>query len=41
MSKKIYESLDSSGYIKTYRPLEENKVREILMQFKEVLNADM
>lgn len=41
MSKKIYESLDSSGYIKTYRPLEENKVREILMQFKEILNADM
>ena len=39
MSKKIYESLDSSGYIKNYKPLEENKVREILLAFKEILNA--
>lgn len=39
MSKRIYESLDSSGYINTYRPLEEDKVREVLLAFKEILNA--
>ena len=41
MSKKAYEALDSSGYIKEYKPLEENLVRKILLEFKEVLNADM
>lgn len=39
MSKKAYEALDSSGYIKEYKPLEENLVRKILLEFKEVLNA--
>lgn len=41
MSKKIYEALDSSGYLENYKPLNEEKVREILMNFKEILNADM
>jgi hypothetical protein len=41
MSKKAYEALDSSGYIKEYRPLEENLVRKILLEFKEVLNAEI
>lgn len=40
MSKKAYESLDSSGYINEYRPLEENLVRKVLLEFKEVLNLD-
>ena len=39
MSKKAYEALDSSGYIKEYKPLEEDMVRKILLEFKEVLNA--
>lgn len=39
MSKKAYESLDASGYIKTYKPLDENLVRKILLEFKDVLNA--
>ena len=39
MSKKAYEALDSSGYIKEYKPLEEDIVRKILLEFKEVLNA--
>lgn len=39
MSKKAYESLDSSGYIKEYKPLDENLVRKILLEFKELLNA--
>lgn len=39
MSKKIYESLDSSGYIENYKPLEEDIVREVLLAFKEILNA--
>lgn len=41
ISKKAYEALDSSGYIKGYKPLEENLVRKILLEFKEVLNAEM
>lgn len=41
MSKKIYELFDLLGYIKMYRLLEENKVWEILMWFKEILNVDM
>lgn len=41
MSKKLYESLDSSGYIKMYKPLEEKKVKTILMEFKEILNAEV
>jgi hypothetical protein len=41
MSKKAYEALDASGYIKSYKPLDEEKVRKLLLQFKEVLNADM
>ena len=40
MSKKAYESLDSSGYIKEYKPLDENLVRKILLEFKEVLNSE-
>jgi hypothetical protein len=40
MSKKAYESLDSSGYINKYKPLDENLVRKILLEFKEVLNAE-
>jgi len=39
ISKKAYESLDSSGYIKEYKPLEEDLVRKILMEFKEILNS--
>lgn len=38
MSKKAYESLDSSGYIKEYQPLDENLVRKILLEFKDLLN---
>jgi hypothetical protein len=38
MSKKAYESLDSSGYIKEYKPLDEILVKRILMEFKEILN---
>lgn len=41
MSKKAYEALDSSGYIKEYKPLEENLVKKILLEFKEVLNAEI
>ena len=40
MSKKAYESLDSSGYIKEYKPLDEGLVKRILMEFKEILNAE-
>ena len=40
MSKKAYESLDSSGYIKEYQPLDEELVKRILMEFKEILNAE-
>ena len=39
MSKKSYEALDSSGYIKSYKPLEENLVKKVLLEFKEILNA--
>lgn len=39
MSKKAYEALDSSGYIETYKPLDEKSVKTILLQFKEILNA--
>ncbi|MFW2489081.1 hypothetical protein ACN077_10940 [Clostridium chromiireducens] len=38
MSKKAYEALDASGYIKSYKPLDEEKVRAILLEFKEILN---
>lgn len=41
LSKKAYESLDASGYIKEYKPLDENLVKRILLEFKEVLNSDM
>jgi hypothetical protein len=41
MSKKAYEALDASGYIANYNPLEEEKVKKILFEFKEILNADM
>lgn len=40
MSKKIYEALDSSGYIKSYKPLDEEKVKKILFEFKEILNEE-
>ncbi|MDR3596048.1 rRNA adenine N-6-methyltransferase family protein [Clostridium sp.] len=39
MSKKAYEALDASRYIEAYKPLEEEKVKTILLEFKEVLNA--
>lgn len=41
MSKKSYEALDASGYIDYYQPLDEEKVKKILIEFKEILNADM
>ena len=41
MSKKSYEALDASGYIDWYKPLDEEKVRKILLEFKEILNSDM
>lgn len=40
MSKKAYEALDASGYIESYKPLDEEKVKKILFEFKEILNAD-
>lgn len=39
MSKKAYEALDASRYIETYKPLDEEKVKAILLEFKEILNA--
>lgn len=39
MSKKAYEALDASSYIETYKPLDEEKVKTILLEFKEVLNV--
>lgn len=39
MCKNLYEKLQSSGYIKYYKPLGEKKVSSILAKFKEVLNA--
>lgn len=39
MSKRAYEALDASRYIETYEPLDEEKVKEILLEFKEILNA--
>jgi len=41
MSKKHYEALDSSGYIKEYRHLDEKLVKRILLGFKEVLDSDI
>lgn len=41
MSKKCYEALNSSGYINSYVPLDENLVKEILMAFKDILNEGM
>lgn len=41
MSKKAYEALDSSGYIETYMPLDEEKVKKILFEFKEILNSEI
>lgn len=41
MSKKLYVSLDTSGYIKNYNQLEEERVNTILNEFKKVLNEDM
>lgn len=41
LSKKAYESLDASGYIKEYKPLDESLVKKILLEFKEILNSDM
>jgi hypothetical protein len=39
MSKRAYEALDASRYIETYKPLDEEKVKRILFQFKEILNS--
>ncbi|AQR97734.1 hypothetical protein [Clostridium saccharoperbutylacetonicum] len=39
MSKRAYEALDASRYIETYKPLDEEKVKGILFQFKEILNS--
>lgn len=41
MCKNMYEKLESSGYIESYKPLDEKKVSKILAEFKEVLNAGM
>lgn len=41
MCKDLYTELQSSGYIKRYKPLNENKVTKILYEFKEILNSDM
>ncbi|MBE6071901.1 MAG: hypothetical protein E7208_08070 [Clostridium butyricum] len=38
MSKKLYEALDMSGNIGNYRPLNEDLVTNVLMQFKSILN---
>lgn len=38
MSKDLFSSLDSSGYIDYYEKLEEDLVSDILGKFKEVLN---
>ena len=40
MCKNLYEKLQSSGYIKNYKPLGEKKVSSILSKFKDVLNAE-
>ncbi|EKQ56449.1 MULTISPECIES: hypothetical protein [unclassified Clostridium] len=39
MSKKSYEALDSSRYIESYKPLDEELVKKILLEFKEILNS--
>ncbi|AOR24499.1 hypothetical protein [Clostridium taeniosporum] len=41
MSKKLYISLNTSGYIRNYEQLDENKVTKTLMEFKKILNSDM
>ncbi|SFD15658.1 methyltransferase domain-containing protein [Clostridium uliginosum] len=41
MSKHLYTALDDSGYIKYYKQLEENKVKEVLLAFKEILNDEI
>ncbi|MBW6410831.1 hypothetical protein [Clostridium weizhouense] len=41
MSKRLYTSLDMSGYIKYYKQLDEDMVKEILLAFKEILNEGM
>ncbi|KAI3350051.1 methyltransferase [Clostridium botulinum] len=41
MSKNLYVSLDTSGYIKNYKQLEEDKVRDVLKEFKKILNNDL
>ncbi|WP_252232029.1 methyltransferase domain-containing protein [Clostridium sp. ZBS15] len=41
MSKNLYVSLDTSGYIKNYKQLEEDKVRDVLKEFKKILNNDI
>ena len=37
MCKSLYTKLQSSGYIDTYKPLNEKKVTKILYEFKEML----
>jgi hypothetical protein len=39
MSKKAYEALDGSGYLKSYKPLDDELVKKVLLEFKEILNA--
>lgn len=39
MSKKAYEALDASGYLNSYKPLDEENVKKVLFEFKEILNA--
>lgn len=39
MSKKAYEALDASGYLNSYKPLDEESVKKVLFEFKEILNA--
>lgn len=38
MSKKLYEAMDMSDFIKSYEPLDQELVSNILMEFKTILN---
>ena len=38
-SKALYEAIDMAGKLNQYYQLDADKVRKILMEFKEILNA--
>ena len=40
MSKNIFESLDTCGYLEYYKKLDEELVSKVLASFKEILNED-